>query len=67
MKTSVGRRRNAPTGGLIQIYDFTHCLAILVGATDFYSVQNIQTVSGAQLASWSMNTGVMSRGKTAGT
>jgi len=33
-----------------------------VGATDFYSVQNIQTGSGAQLASCSFNTGVMSRG-----
>jgi hypothetical protein len=62
MKTSLRRRRKAPTGGLIQICDFTLCLAILVGETDFYSVQNIQTGSGAQLASWSMNTGVMSRG-----
>jgi hypothetical protein len=62
MKTSVGRRRNAPTGGLIQIYDFTLCRVILAGATDFYSVQNIETGSGAKLASWSMNTGTYVQG-----
>jgi len=62
MKTSLGRRRNAPTGRLIQIYDFTIRFAILLGATDFYSVQNIQTGSGAQLTCFSINKVVMYRG-----
>jgi hypothetical protein len=61
MKTYLGRR-NASTGRLIQIYDFTIRLAILVGATDFYSVQNIQTGSGVQLTCFPINKGVTSRG-----
>jgi len=61
MKTFLGRRRNLPTGGLIQVNDFTHFLSILIGAINFYSVHNIQTGSRVQLASFSMNTGIMSR------
>ena len=59
---TVKRSSNASVGIETRLRAGRSRFQIVVGATDFSLLQNIQTGAGAHTASYSLGTGVLSRG-----